>query len=53
MSKETKKYEAWQQLECAWCFRKATGNALYIYDGQWFASCGKHGRKFEPFGGAA
>ena len=48
---ESAKFQAWQQLYCAWCDKKATGNALHVYDGQWFASCGspKHGRKFERF----
>lgn len=49
MSEETAKFQEWQSVDCAWCDRKAAGNALYVYDGQWFASCGKHGRKFEPF----
>ena len=43
------KFQEWQNLDCAWCDRRATGNALHVYDGDWFASCGKHGRKYEPF----
>lgn len=46
---ESSKFQAWQSIDCAWCDNKAKGNALYVYDGHWFASCGKHGRKFEPF----
>lgn len=46
------KFQAWQNLSCAWCDTRAAGNALHIYDGQWFASCGEHGRKFERFGAA-
>jgi uncharacterized protein YfaT (DUF1175 family) len=53
MSDQSAKFKAWQSVDCAWCDNKATGNALHVYDGQWFASCGKHGRKYEPFGDAA
>jgi len=49
MSEETAKFQAWQHVDCSWCDKEATGNALYIYDGQWFPSCGTHGRKYEPF----
>lgn len=53
MSEESAKFQAWHSVDCAWCDKKATGNALHAHDGQWFASCGKHGRKYEPFGSIA
>lgn len=46
---ESAKFKAWQSVDCAWCDNKATGNAIYATLGQWFASCGKHGRQYEPF----